>query len=92
MSESKKTTDRKAIKRWVEDRNGVPAFIKGTEGGADGLLRIHFPENSKSNDSFDEVDWAQFFDSFEKNNLAFLYQEEKQNGEKSTFHKFVSND
>ena len=90
MSESKKTTDRKAIRRWTEERNGVPAFVKGTESGADGVLRIHFPENSDSEDSFDEVDWEQFFDSFEKNNLAFLYQEEKQDGEKSTFHKFVS--
>lgn len=90
MSESKKTTDKSAIKRWAEERNGVPAFVKGTEGGADGVLRIHFPENSDSKESFDEVDWEQFFDSFEKNKLAFLYQEEKQNGENSTFHKFVN--
>lgn len=89
MSESRKTTDRNAIKRWAEARKGVPTFVKGTENGDEGVLRIHFPEAS-SNDNFDKVDWDQFFGVFEEKNLAMVYQEEKQNGEKSTFHKFVS--
>ena len=90
MSESKKTTDRGAIKRWTESRNGVPAYVKGTENNDSGVLRIHFPENSNNDNDFDEIEWDEFFDTFEKNKLAFLYQEEKKDGEKSTFHKFVS--
>lgn len=90
MSESRKTTDRSAIKKWAEARKGVPAFVKGTENGDDGVLRIHFPQASNNDDNFDKIDWDQFFDSFEENKLAMVYQEEKQNGEKSTFYKFVN--
>lgn len=89
MSESRKTTDRNAIKRWAERRDGVPAFVKGTENGDEGVLRIHFPEAS-SDENFDKIDWDQFFDVFEDKNLAMVYQEEKENGQKSTFHKFVN--
>ena len=90
MSESKKTTDRGAIKRWAEDRKGVPAYVKGTENKDSGVLRIHFPENRDDDADFDEIEWDEFFDTFEEKNLAFLYQDEKKDGEKSTFHKFVS--
>ena len=90
MSESKKTTDRNAIRRWAEARNGVPTYVKGTENDDSGVLRIHFPQGSNNDDNFDKIDWDEFFDTFEEKNLAFLYQEEKQDGEKSTFHKFVN--
>lgn len=90
MSESKKTSDRKAIKRWAEARKGVPAIVKGTEGGDGGVLRIHFPEASENDEKFEKIDWDQFFDVFEERNLAMLYQEEKESGEPSTFHKIVS--
>lgn len=90
MSESKKTTDRNTIRKWAEDRNGVPALIKGTESGDQGVLRIHFPQASQSDEEFDQIDWDQFFDIFEEKDLALLYQEEKENGEKSTFQKFVN--
>ena len=90
MSDSKQTTNHETIKSWAEARNGVPTFVKGTENGNEGVLRIHFPAASKNDEDFDRVMWEQFFDVFEEKNLSFLYQEEKENGEKSTFHKFVS--
>ncbi len=89
MSNSNQTHDHSKIKNWVEERNGVPARIKGTgKSDADGLLRIHFPDNSDSDD-FEEMDWEDFFRDFDDNKLDFLFQEEKANGEKSTFHKFI---
>lgn len=90
MSTSKKTTDRDTIKRWAEKRKGVPAMVRGTESGNEGVLRIHFPQASQQDEAFDQVDWEQFFDIFEQKNLTMLYQEEKENGEQSTFHKFVN--
>ncbi len=89
-STSNQTRDHNKIKKWIEERNGVPAKIKGTankDGG--GVLRIHFPENSESNE-FEKMDWKEFFEEFEVNNLDFLYQEEKENGKASTFHKFIA--
>lgn len=89
MSTSNQTHDHETIKKWVEERNGVPSRIKGTgEKEGDGVLRIHFPEFSDS-DNFEELDWDMFFKEFDDNKLDFLYQEEKENGETSTFHKFV---
>jgi hypothetical protein len=89
MSTSNQTHDHKIIQEWVEKRKGIPTRVKGTgKEDDDGLLRIHFPENSKS-DNFEEMEWEDFFADFEKNKLDFLYQDKKADGETSTFHKFV---
>lgn len=82
----KTTTDHNEIKRWAEAHNGIPSVIKNTEQGSGaGLLRIHFPENS-SDDDFKKVSWDTFFETFDKKDLKFIYQDDKD----STFHKFIS--
>jgi len=89
MSESAQTHDHKKIQKWAEERGGVPAKIKDTgKTNSSGVLRIHFPQNSKSND-FEEISWEDFFKNFDKHKLSFLYQDKKADGEESTFHKFV---
>lgn len=86
MSQSKQTTDHLTIQQWVEQRDGIPTVVEGTESGqGEGVLRIHFPEAS-DDQNFKEVPWDDFFEAFEKNSLAFLYQDTSD----STFHKFVS--
>lgn len=89
MSEALTTHDHKKIQQWAEERGGVPAKIKDTgKEEDDGVLRIHFPEHSKS-DRFEEISWDDFFENFDENNLDLLYQDKKADGEPSTFHKFV---
>src|SRR5690606_33445542 len=39
-------------------------------------------------DALEQIGWDDFFDTFDTNNLAFLYQDEKD----SRFHKFVNRD
>lgn len=92
MSESKKTTDKETIRNWAEARNGVPAFIKGTENKDSGVLRIHFPQASKNDDQFDKISWDKFFEQFDQNKLAMVYQEKLDDGNKSNFYKLVSRD
>jgi hypothetical protein len=90
MAESKTTTDHDEIRRWVEERGGRPAAVKETGGKDDpGILRIDFPGRG-DDESLEEISWEQFFDAFEENDLAFLYQEETSGGETSRFNKFVS--
>jgi anaerobic selenocysteine-containing dehydrogenase len=90
MSASVKTHDHKKIQRWAEERGGVPAKIKATgKDEESGVLRIHFPKRSKDDEQFEEISWDDFFDNFDENKLDFLYQDEKADGETSTFHKFV---
>jgi hypothetical protein len=90
MTDAVTTTDHETIRQWVEERNGKPASVPGT-GKSDedvGLLRIDFVEDSQD-DSLDEISWDEFFEKFEEQQLAFLYQDQKANGEPSTFNKLV---
>jgi len=94
MAESKITTNHEEIRRWVEQRGGHPAKVKGTEregesGG--GLLRIDYPGYS-GEETLEEITWEQFFDQFEKNALAFLYQDTLESGEMSRFSKLIDRD
>lgn len=90
--ESKKTTDHEVIRRWAEERQGWPATVKGT-GGKDqkpGVLRIGFTQDSEG--SLEHITWEDFFEKFEQQRLAFLYQDQTQSGETSRFFKFVRRD
>ncbi len=89
--ESKTTTDHDQIRQWAEARGGKPAAVKQTGGGDDpGILRIMF--QGGDNESLEEISWDEFFQKFEDNKLAFLYQEETKGGKESRFFKFVRRD
>jgi hypothetical protein len=84
------TTDHDTIRKWAEERNGRPAAVKETGKAGDlGVLRISF---GGAGESLEEISWDEWFDKFEQNDLAFLYQEQKASGEDSTFFKLVSRD
>jgi hypothetical protein len=85
-SESQTTTNREEIRRWVEERGGNPARVKGTE-----LLRIDYPGYA-GEDTLEEITWDEFFKTFEASNLAFLYQDKTKEGELSRFSKLVTRD
>jgi len=90
MSETKQTTDHQKIRQWVEERGGRPAAVKGTGRGNDpGVLRIDFPDYS-GDDTLEPISWEQFFDKFEKEQLAFLYQDETKEGGESRFSKLTN--
>ena len=64
--------------------------MRGTEGDDEaGVLRIDFPGGSDE-DELEHISWDEWFDKFEREKLAFLYQERKAGGEDSTFFKLVS--
>lgn len=87
---AKKTTDKQTIKNWAEARNGIPAVLKSTECDEGSALRIQFPKANHRFKNFDKISWDNFFDQFEKNKLALVYQESKGSGESSTFYKLVN--
>jgi len=83
------TTDHEEIKRWVEERGGHPACVKGTGDPDDvGLLRIDFPGGA-GEDKLQPISWDEFFEKFDEKHLGFLHQDEKKSGEPSTFFKFI---
>jgi len=95
MSEhsSQTTTNLEDIKKWAEARGGKPAVVKDTEGDGKGVgvLRINFPGYS-GEDSLEEISWDEWYKTFKKKNLAFLYQEETAGGKESRFFKLIAND
>ncbi|WFU06495.1 hypothetical protein QA648_25665 (plasmid) [Rhizobium sp. CB3171] len=85
MSASQTTTEHDKIRNWVKARNGRPARVKGAKKG--GILRIDF---GRPEETLEEISWEEFFRIFDENELAFLYQEKTESGDKSWFTKFVS--
>ena len=90
-SQTKATTDHDEIRRWVEEHGGRPAVVRATRDDGGGVLRVDFPGGA-GEDQLEHVSWDQWFEKFEKNRLAFLYQERKATGEDSTFFKLVARD
>lgn len=89
--ESHTTTDHDTIRSWTEARDGQPARVRGTGRGEDhtGVLRIAFDSGQEA---LEPIDWDEFFDKFEAEDLAFLYQEKTSDGSVSRFFKFVERD
>jgi len=56
-----------------------------------GIIRLDFPGYSGEN-SLEEIEWDEWFDKFDDNNLALVVQDETAGGEKSNFNKIVSRD
>ena len=79
------TTNHKTIQDWVSERGGHPARVKGTEQDGCGILRIDYPGFS-GEETLEAIEWDEFFQCFDDNELAFLYENEKN----SRFSKFVT--
>jgi hypothetical protein len=88
MSEARMTTDHGAIRRWAEKRGARPARVKGTGVKDDpGILRLDFGEPDPA---LEEISWDDFFEKFEENELALLYQDKTEAGDESRFNKLVN--
>lgn len=86
---SQTTTNHNEIRRWVSERGGHPARVKGTEDrNSPGVLRIDYPGFS-GEERLEAISWEEFFEGFEKNELAFLYQDKTSDGEMSRFSKLI---
>lgn len=86
---TKTTTDHETIRKWAERRDATPAHVLGTGDDEDvGVLRLDFPEE-EPDANLEEISWDDFFEKFNRENLAFRYQDQKKSGEESYFHRFV---
>jgi hypothetical protein len=77
MASAKTTVDHDEIREWVEDRGGFPAHVRrtGDNEGDLGVLRIDYP-GFTGTDTLERIDWDPWFEAFDSNKLAFLYQDE----------------
>lgn len=83
MSQSSTTTDHNVIRRWTEERGGHPARVRATGSRKDpGILRLDFGE---PDESLEEISWDEFFQKFDENELALLFEKDS----KSRFNKLI---
>lgn len=86
MARARATIDHDTIRAWVEERGGCPAHVKGSGSEDDpGILRIDYP-GFTGQKTLEQISWDEFFEAFEENELAFLYQDDKD----SRFSKLVA--
>ena len=84
------TSDHEEIRQWAEERGAKPACVRGTGGKGDtGVLRLDFPGYSGA-ESLQPISWDDFFEKFDEQGLALLYQESTAKGQKSNFNKIVA--
>src|SRR3954469_6403645 len=87
MSKANLTTDHKKIRHWAEERGAHPATVAASAKKHEpGILRFDF---EPKDEALEEVSWEEFFEKFDSENLALLYQDKTQDGSISRFHKFV---
>jgi len=88
--EARQTTNHDEIRRWAEEREGRPATVADTAGQDEGagVLRIAFRDDS----GLEDIGWDQFFEKFDDEKLAFLYQDRTEDGGLSRFFKLVERD
>jgi hypothetical protein len=85
------TTDHEVIRQWAKARKAVPATVEGTEHGDHlGVLRLNFP--GYSGDRLTEVSWDDWFDTFDKRRLNFIYQQKQTSGKRSNFFRLENPD
>jgi hypothetical protein len=89
-SGSQVTTDHDQIRSWAEERGAHPACVRGTgRRGDTGMIRLDFPGYS-GGESLEEISWDEFFEKFDEQGLALVYQDKTARGQKSNFNKLIS--
>lgn len=85
---AKTTTNHNEIRTWAESKGGKPAAVERTHKGGDvGIIRIMLPKAPHSeHDALTEISWDEFFQEFDKRDLALLYEDD------SLFSKLVGRD
>lgn len=88
MAETVKTTDHDEIRKFAEKHKARPSRVAGTESGeGKGIIRLNFPGYTGEDGSLEEIEWEEFFEIFEDNNLAMIYDADQ---ESPNFNKFVN--
>lgn len=85
------TSKHDVIRKWAEERDATPATVEGTEHGDHlGVLRFDFP--GYGGDELRHVSWDEWFDTFDRRRLNFIYQEKRSDGSPSNFFRLENPD
>ncbi|MBN9073921.1 MAG: hypothetical protein J0H34_20455 [Rhizobiales bacterium] len=102
MTETVVLTDHEAIRDWAAARMGAPAFVDvSAEAGLQAMLRIVFDQAAYQDQDRAErpvnagglefVEWSEWFDAFDKANLALVVAADRP-GRRDSWHEFIRRD
>ncbi len=81
------TRSHEVIRAWTDERNGIPATItRGEPDDVHTLLDLDFPGYGE--EDLRHIDWPEWFATFDSQDLVFVYQEHKTDGDLSNFFHF----
>jgi hypothetical protein len=80
------TRSHEVIRSWTDERGGVPSTIKRGEDDEAVLLDLDFPGYDE--EDLQHIDWPEWFETFDLQDLVFVYQEHKTDGDLSNFFHF----
>lgn len=81
------TTDHGTIRRWIEQRGSTAARVTEPTGDDPSSLAV-IPAGTDDG-SVEEISWEEFFEIFEKEDLAFVYQTSRDDPDEQWFCRFV---
>lgn len=83
------TRNHDIVEHWAEARGAQPSTVPGSEHeGRPGVLRFDFP--GFGGRELQHISWDDWFKSFDKRDLVFVYQETQKDGTQSNFFRFDS--
>ena len=90
FDQTKITTDHSVIRKWFEERGGIPVARVGKSPPVEdaGVLQVYF-DNASIPDNVQRISWEDFFTRFDQANLALLFED---GDGKNRFFKFISQD
>lgn len=77
------TIDHDQIRKWAEARRGKPAVVRDTS-----IIRLDFP-GFAGPPKLKAISWDEWFELFDEQNLALVYEETTARGTKSSFNKLI---
>ncbi len=86
---SRVLTDHDEIRSWAEERDARPACVRDTGTEEDvGMIRLDFP-GYRGETSLEPIEWDEWLQKFDDNNLALLVEDETGGGEQSNFNQII---
>lgn len=84
------TTDPESIRRWIEQRDLAVGWVAEPTAEAPSSLTII--SDDTDTDSIKRLTWEEFFELFERNNLAFVYETDGESSDNREACRFVDRD
>jgi len=83
------TSDHEVIRAWAEERGATPATTPAARPGGERVLRFDLP-GCDGEEELVDISWDDWFATFDRCELHFLYRESKEAGRQSYYFRLTT--